>query len=112
MAGIDPEDSVPEGVLTDSVSFMPALSDPGRPSDRDWIFADYFGGGFAGVEGADYAMRNHRYKLLRTSGQEEFYDLQEDPYEQTDLLAGELTAGQKLEFQALAEQIATLRNSE
>lgn len=29
-------------------------------------------------ETADYAMRNARYKLLRSDGEEEFYDLQND----------------------------------
>jgi hypothetical protein len=73
---------------------------------------DEFFGGFAGVETADYAMRNERYKLLRFEGEEEFYDLQDDPFEHENLLVGELSAEQQAEYLTLQEQIATLRNSE
>jgi hypothetical protein len=57
-------------------------------------------------------MRNERYKLLRFDGTEEFYDLQEDPYEHENLLLGELSAEERSEYRSLREQISTLRNSE
>jgi arylsulfatase A-like enzyme len=112
MAGIDPEETVPGDVVHDSVSFFPVLSDPSGPSPRDWVYVDEFFGGFAGVETADYAMRNERYKLLRFEGEEEFYDLQDDPFEHENLLVGELSADQQAEYLTLQEQIATLRSSE
>jgi arylsulfatase A-like enzyme len=112
MAGIDPDETVPGDVVHDSVSFFPVLSDPNGSSPRDWVYVDEFFGGFAGVETADYAMRNERYKLLRFEGEEEFYDLQDDPFEHENLLVGELSAEQQAEYLTLQEQIATLRNSE
>jgi arylsulfatase A-like enzyme len=112
MAGIDPDETVPGDVTHDSVSFMPVLQNPDAPSPRDWIYADEFFGGFAGVETADYAMRNERYKLLRFDGEEEFYDLQVDPFEHNNLLAGELSAAQAAEYRSLQTQIAELRASE
>ncbi len=112
IAGIDPDQTVPDDVTHDSISFLPVLSNPDGPSPRDWIYVDEFFGGFAGVETADYAMRNDRYKLLRFDGNEEFYDLDADPYEHENLLSGELSAGEQVEYESLREQVSTLRSSE
>jgi arylsulfatase B len=112
MAGIDPDETVPDDVRHDSVSFIPVLQNPYARSPRDWIYSDEFFGGFAGVETADYAMRNERYKLLRFDGEEEFYDLQVDPFEHNNLMARELSAAQTAEYRSLQTQIAELRASE
>ena len=112
MAGVDPDEAVPDEVRHDSVSFFAALSDPDAPSRRDWIYADEFFGGFDGVETADYAMRAARYKLLRFEGREEFYDLHADPYEYDDLLRGALSAEQRAAYEALKAEILLLRGSE
>ena len=115
MAGIDPEEAVPEDVVTDSVSFLPILKDLNTPSQREWVYADAFFGSFEGIPTADYAMRNHRYKLLkdfRVTPAENFYDLQEDPYEHNNLLEGDLTEEQSENYLALKQQTETLRNSE
>jgi arylsulfatase B len=111
MAGIDPDAVVPTNVTSDSVSFFPALANPSGQSARQWIYADEFFGGFAGVEGADYAMRNERYKLLRFEGQMEFYDLHSDPYEHEDLLQRSLSDTQRAAHLELEKQIADLRSS-
>jgi arylsulfatase A-like enzyme len=112
MAGIDVQATVPEEVIHDSVSFMPVLADADTPSPRDWLYADMFLGSFAGVEAADYAMRNERYKLLRFDGEEEFYDLQNDPYEYENLLSDDLTTAERIEYETLQDQITELRASE
>ena len=57
-------------------------------------------------------MRNERYKLLNFSGIEEFYDLETDPYEHNNLLAGELSSDERAEYFALQREIASLRGSE
>ena len=111
MAGIDPARTIPAEVTYDSVSFLETLANP-AVSSREWAYVDEFFGGFAGVETADYAMRNERYKLLRFNGVEEFYDLEADPYEHDDLLAGELSSEEREEYLALREEIARLRSSE
>ena len=110
MAGIDPAETIPEDVTHDSVSFLTTLSDP-NASSRDWLYADEFFGGFEGVETADYAMRDNRYKLLRFEGVEEFYDLQMDPYEHENLLSGELSAEERTAYSALRAEIENLRSS-
>jgi len=112
MAGVDPDEAVPDEVTHDSVSFFAALSNPDAPSRRDWIYVDEFFGGFDGVETADYAMRGARYKLLRFEGREEFYDLKDDPYEHDDLLRGELNTEQRAAYEALQADILLLRGSE
>ena len=112
MAGIDPAETLPDEVTHDSVSFLYALPNPDAPSRRDWLYADRFDGGLPGVESADYAMRNQRYKLVRFRGEEELYDLREDPYEYVNLLAGELSPEEQAAYHSLSEQILTLRDSE
>ena len=111
MAGIDPAESVPDEVTHDSVSFFHALSNPDAPSRRDWLYADRFNGGLPGVASGDYAMRDRRYKLVRFRGEEELYDLREDPYEYVNLLAGELSREEQAAYHSLNEQILTLRAS-
>ena len=111
MAGIDPAETIPADVTHDSVSFLATLSDS-TASPRDWVYADEFFGGFAGVETADYAMRDTRYKLLRIDGVEEFYDLESDPYEHDNLLAGELSAGERAAYSMLQAEVEKLRSSE
>lgn len=80
MAGIDPDETIPEDVTHDSTSFMSVLYDR-YATPRDWIYADEFFGGYEGIETADYAMRDQRYKLIHFDMKEEFYDLLDDPYE-------------------------------
>ncbi|MEE3197818.1 MAG: sulfatase-like hydrolase/transferase, partial [Pseudomonadota bacterium] len=113
MAGIDPKQVVPNNVTTDSVSFLPALSDPNAPSQRAWIYADEFFGGYSGLESPfyDYAMRNQRYKLLRFNGEEEFYDLQEDPYEYSDLLEEGLSPAEESHYASLKREVRELHDS-
>ena len=111
MGGVDTAKAVPEDVTHDSVSFLAALDNPDTPSVREWIYADEFFGGFGGVETADYAMRNSRYKLLRFEGGEEFYDLREDPFEYENRLEDGLSEQENAEYQHLKAQIRELRGS-
>jgi len=112
MAEIDPEDAIPEEVTHDSISFFPTLSDPDAPTGREWLYADKFTGGFAGVADGDYAMRGDRYKLLRHRGSVELYNLEGDPYEHDNLLTRELSVEEDAAYRSLGEQIRELRSSE
>jgi len=114
MAGIDPKQTVPSNVITDSVSFLPVLSDPSTPSQREWLYADEFFGGYSGLESPfyDYAIRNQRYKLLRFNGEEEFYDLQEDPYEYNNLLAEGLSATEESHYVNLKRETLELHDGD
>ena len=114
--GYTPEDKadvVPADiVITDSVNFLPTLEDSDGPSPREWIYADVFLGGFEGVEGANYAIRDERDKLLRHEGMEEFYDLSVDPYEKHDLLRDSMSEAERTAYLTLRERVLALRTSE
>ncbi len=112
MAEADVAEAVPSRVHQDSVSFFPYLARPDLPSMRDWVYADVFSGSFAGLPDANYTIRNERYKLLRHEGNEEFYDLGEDPYEHVDLLTGSLSTAQQAQYELLKRQFDALRASE
>lgn len=112
MAEVTIDEVVPDGVILDSVSIVPYLSDPMSQSRRDWVYADVFSGSFLGIEDANYAMRNDRYKLLRHEGREEFYDLERDPYEHQDLLEGTLSAEEREQYEFLRTQTQVLRDSD
>lgn len=112
MAGLDKAAVVPDDVVTDSISFFEALSNPEGGSPREWLYVDRFLDSPSGRENADYAMANERYKFMRVRGNEEFYDLQEDPFETDNLLLGELSSQEQTQYQALKDQLIQLRNSE
>ena len=109
LAGIDAENILPKNLTLDSTSIVPYLNNPAADSIRQFVYTDLFGGNFAGIEKANFAMRNHRYKILRHQGNFEFYDLQVDPYENNDLLKGELSPAEKLEYENLLQQVTALR---
>lgn len=109
MASIDPAHTLPQDLVLDSVSFVPYLSEPATESIRDFIYADVFAGNFAGVEEADYALRNERYKLYRRRGSFEFFDLSSDPFENENLLNGDLTPDEQIQYDILFAQATELR---
>jgi arylsulfatase B len=111
MTGISVEDTVPETVTIDSVSFLPALSNPQASSNREFLYADVFGGNFSGVADADYAIRNDEFKLLRNNGEIEFYNLTNDPYEYINILDREMSDLEKSEYEKLEPQVNTRRAS-
>lgn len=55
------------------------------------------------------AVRGPRYKLIRFDPcSEEFYDLAQDPFEHTDLLARALTVSERAAYDSLAQRLALL----
>ena len=110
LAGVDSAEAIPEGITVDSVSLVPYLSDPGRESIRQWVYADAFSTDL-GVRSGAYTMRNGRYKLLVDEGVEHFFDLQEDPYEHNDLMASDLSEEEQAQLEALRAQIDALHGS-
>lgn len=115
MAGIEPAGTVPSGVVVDSVSFLPYLSRPDRPSIRQWIYADVFSGGQGLREGkfrgGQYAIRNATHKLVVNAGKEEFYEVARDRSEARNLLDGALTPEQQAAYTSLRSQVDRLHAS-
>jgi arylsulfatase B len=74
---------VPDAVMHDGVSFTDALTNPDFDG-RDHIYTEYHDTD----RGGSWAVRDRRYKLIKfAGGREELYDLEADPWEQTDLIS-------------------------
>ena len=93
----------------DSISFHPYLSNPDRPSIRRTLYSEHFGpNGPPPFEHWRRAIRDERYKLHRGSNADQFYDLELDPYEQSDLLEVGLDEAQRERYQYLDRQMVLL----
>ena len=58
-----------------------------------------------------YTIRNERYKLIRfDSGNQRFYDLWTDPYEQSNLLGEGLSTEEQTAFEELLAELEVIRN--
>jgi arylsulfatase A-like enzyme len=113
------------GKPLDSVSLVPYLENPEAPPRRKTVFAEKFFPNHQPPKKWAYAIRDQRYKLIRTQGTmpptlksrwspsvpgpEEFYDLEQDPFEQTNLLTGEpLSAPARESYEELQKSVETL----
>ncbi|HEY5622163.1 MAG TPA: sulfatase-like hydrolase/transferase, partial [Gammaproteobacteria bacterium] len=120
MTAVDISAVLPAGVTLDSLSFVPYLQNPNLPSIREWVYVDEFPGSFLGIEDANYAIRNDRYKLVRNDGNLELYDLRSDPYELVNILDHTRLGGDPFQgipdaamaqFESLRRQVEALRAS-
>ncbi len=97
LAGTSVTSTVPANVTIDSKSIVPALS--GQTDTNRHVYVDLFGDTPGSQDGR--SLRDARYKLIRfNDGHDEFYDLQTDPYEGTNLLST-LTAEQRQYYDRL-----------
>jgi arylsulfatase A-like enzyme len=89
LAGIPVTTTVPTNVTLDSQSLLPVLQN--QSAARSRLYAEQFDSSAPTSGGR--VLRDESYKLIRkNTGTEEFYDLQTDPYESTNLLAGGVNA--------------------
>jgi hypothetical protein len=95
----------PPGKPIDGLSLDPLLEDPATQI-RDVVYSELPG---------EQTNRNERFKLIRRSAQEEFYDLEGDPpsdpgdpFEQVNLLAGTLSPVEQSNYEALGFEMDTL----
>lgn len=90
----------------DSYSFHSLLSTV-TSGQRSYVYAEIQN---ATPNKSGYAIRNETYKWIHfDSGEEEFYDLVNDPFEQNNLLIGNLTMDQNNAFVALQGEAAQIR---
>ncbi len=93
----------------DSVSMVPYFTQP-TLSIRPSVYTETFSpnGAAPPFPSHSRAVRNARYKLIRRTGQgDQFFDLQVDPFEMTNLLLG-LSASEQIEYDALIAQLVAL----
>ena len=90
-------------VYASSRSLVPLLTQGGL-SHRDCLRVDA-----QSLQGVGSATREARYKLITLgNGNERFHDLQDDPYEATNLLFGGLTAQEQDAYDVLSEGCASI----
>ena len=108
LIGVDINQVNPAGNTLDSLSLTPILANP-EADVRDWVFTEMFG--YNDTQDGK-AIRNQDYKVLRfDSGITEFYNLQNDPFEQENLLDGPLTTEEQNHFDWLNSQLEQLLSS-
>lgn len=95
-------------VVLDSVSIAPVLNDP-QQQVRDFAYADVFGS-VGGTYKNHRTIRNLRYKLISDvdDSSEELYDLQNDPWEDKNLLESSLASDAESNYQDLKQRLASL----
>jgi arylsulfatase B len=99
LAGGDSDSAA--GSTIDGVSLVDTLT--GGNGSREWIFAD---SGWRETYAA--AIRNDLYKLVTVGEAEELFDMQNDPWESTNLLAGELDESAASAYETLQEVLSEL----
>lgn len=94
-----------------SVSLKPVMLQDINARVRDFAFADQFGVAGRNLRNAR-TIRNERYKLLQNIAEntEELFDLQQDPFENVNLLNRDLTASQQQNYDTLKESLRKLVN--
>lgn len=98
-----------EALTEDSVSFVPTLRNPAT-SPRQLAYAEGFSPNGAGPYAEhNRSVREDRYKLIRQLGEpDELYDLQLDPFEQTNRLDLGLTPVEQAAYDTLLAELVRL----
>lgn len=95
--------------MSDAVDLAPVLA--GGAGTRQHVYVEHFSD--SPPRGADihgWAIRDARYKLVAVEGEPEMlFDLDSDPFEQTDLLSGEVTDAARAEAAELQAAYDGLR---
>jgi arylsulfatase B len=100
LAGVD----LPE--INDSKSFKSLLAAPAATPIRNFLYSEKNDG-----TANSWTIRNAQYKLIvNANGNNNFYDLNADPYESVDLLTGILSATQMQAKAALEAELDRIRN--
>ena len=84
----------------DSYSFKSLLTSTGGNTLRNYNYSE---------STTAFTIRDSRYKLIRFDGEDEFYDLVNDPYEETNLLNGTLSAAQQEIYEDLINESDRIR---
>jgi arylsulfatase A-like enzyme len=115
LSGMNLAVDLPPGLKHDSVSIVPYLNDPATPSIRETVYAELFLPNHTDQHLVEWRIiRNDRYKfIVRGDAEEpnriEFYDLQADPFETTDLLETPMSHAESQHFFALVEAMRVLQ---
>lgn len=104
--------ALPPWVAVDGKSLVPYLKNPSQTPLRKFAFTEQFTGALwpKPNQNGHATIRNDRYKLIyRQGGSNEFYDLQNDPFENTNILKRTLSSVERQNHTALINEIGRLR---
>ena len=102
LAGTSAAAAVPSSVKIDSQSLVPVMQSTNTITRR--AYSEVFGASVPASSGGR-ALRDSRHKLIRfNNGVDEFYDLQSDPYEVTNLFST-MTTEQRAYYDRLQFQL-------
>jgi arylsulfatase B len=100
------QNNIPSNKPVDSKSILPIIKNL-SDSIRPWSFCEIFRNTADADDGK--ALRNQEYKLIRfDNGQEEFYNLNIDAEENTNLLLGNLSSADLSNYYILCNALTTL----
>ncbi len=112
LAGVDHRTPL---VMSDSVSFVPYLTDPAQAPLRAALYTESFSNGANPSTDGFAAARDSSYKLIQrlapTGVTEEVYDLVQDPFETRNLVSLGLGAAAQSARDRLAAHIAAVRDT-
>lgn len=104
-----PQDSIPNTLPIDGIDFSPYFKNANLPSNRTWLYSETFNN--TALKNGITA-RNNRFQLLLYDNEPPlFFDIQNDPFERTNLLARTLTAFEISQYNLLCDSIMALRNT-
>ena len=108
LASIRIETALPSTVNFDSISFAPLLLDTQAVPLRDFAYADLF----APSRPTQRTIRTKSYKLVDMGGEEELFNLDQDPYEHNNLLFSDLSEDALENYNDLKLRMKLLLESE
>lgn len=107
LVGIDPAQALGPAIKTDGVSLLPYLERRTHPNRRQWVFAEQFTKTFD--TSWQRALRSDRYVLIeRFDGSREFYDMEKDFFQASNLLAGIMTSTERGKLSDLKSKLDAL----
>ncbi len=93
--------------INNSTSFMDLFTSSTNANQNTFVYAEAIDN--TGAVG--YTIRNLKHKLIKyNNGTERFYDLENDPYEGTNLLNSSLTVDQQNALNILEAEATSIRN--
>jgi arylsulfatase A-like enzyme len=105
MAGSSVSAAVPSGIPIDGLSLVSVLQTTNTLVR--YAYSELFGANVQPQSATGQTLRNSQFKLIRFSDKhEEFYDLQNDPYEAVNLLTNPLTATAQSNYFGLSLKLA------
>lgn len=107
------QSALPTWLKVDGISLVPYLHNPQQAPLRTFAYSEEFTGTTwpAPITNGVVAVRDDRYKAIwRPSGYAELFDLQNDPFEQSNLLGTPLPPAALLAYAALTGEMTRIRN--